>query len=173
MSKDLYPDEHPFIRILKDTEDPDETPYAATTSGYPLYKGSYQTNANAPPPGFHRNDGDYFISFPIKGPDSSIKQAEYVQVILHPNPIVIGIRDDSDKVFTKPLYVALIFHYDGKPVYRVQELEVLKADAEGQEQTDCMICQLNNPLLTAEVHHFCSVSQEINHLEEAMVESKD
>jgi|SRR6266702_1745666 len=43
MSKDIYPAEHPFIHNLKDSDDPDETPYAATTSGYPLYKGSYRT----------------------------------------------------------------------------------------------------------------------------------
>jgi len=43
MSKeDLYPAEHQFIRMLKDTDNPDETPYAATTTGFPLYKGSYQ-----------------------------------------------------------------------------------------------------------------------------------
>src|SRR6266702_1628197 len=39
---DLYPDEHPFIRTLKDSDDPRETPYAATTIGTPLYKGSYR-----------------------------------------------------------------------------------------------------------------------------------
>src|SRR6266702_1534253 len=40
MNEDLYPAEHPFIRVLKDSDDPDETPYAATTTGFPLYKGS-------------------------------------------------------------------------------------------------------------------------------------
>jgi len=39
--EDLYPAEHLFIRTLKDTDDPNKTPYAATTSSYPLYKGSY------------------------------------------------------------------------------------------------------------------------------------
>ncbi len=39
---DLYPAEHPFIRTLTDTDELDETPYVATTTGFPLYKGSYQ-----------------------------------------------------------------------------------------------------------------------------------
>ncbi len=39
----LYPDEHLFIRTIKDSDDPDETLYAATTLGFPLYKGSYRT----------------------------------------------------------------------------------------------------------------------------------
>src|SRR6266702_1262220 len=127
MSKgELYPAEHQFICTLKDSDDPDETPYVATMAGFPLYKGSYRTSHNAVPLGFQWNDGDNFISFPIKGLDGDIKQAEYVQVILHPNPIVVGLQDNSDKVYTKPLYTAPIFHYDGKPVYRAQDLEVLK-----------------------------------------------
>ncbi len=120
---DLYPAKHLFICTLKDSDDPEETPYAATTLGFPLYKGSYQVQCDGPPPGFQPNCGDHFISFPIKGPDGDVKQAEYVQVILHPNPIVIGLHDNSDKVYTKPLYAAPIFHYDGKPVYRAAQLE--------------------------------------------------
>ncbi len=173
MSEDIYPAKHPFIHNLKDSDDPDETPYMATTSGYPLYKGSYRTRSNMVPVGFKRNDGDNFISFPIKGLDGDVKQAEYVQVILHLNPIVIGLQDDSDKVYTKPLYAMPIFHYTGKPVYKVQELELLKKDAKGEEQTNCMIHQLHDPSLTAEVHRFHMVSQEIDHLEEAMVDSED
>src|SRR6266702_2240975 len=84
---DLYPAEHLFIRTIKDSDD--EMPYAATTMGFPLYKGSYQTQRDQIPPGFKPNLGDDFISFPIKGPDGDVKQAEYVQVILHPNPIII------------------------------------------------------------------------------------
>ncbi len=173
MSEDIYPAEHPFIHNIKDSDDPDETPYAATTLGYPLYKGSYRTWSNTVPMGFKRNDGDNFISFPIKGPDGNIRQAEYVQVILHPNPIVIGLCNDSNKVYTKPLYAAPIFHYGGKPMYKAQELELLKKDAKGEEQTNRMIYQLHDPSLTVEVHRFHMVSQEIDHLEEAMVNNED
>ncbi len=44
--EDLYPAEHLFIHTLKDSDDPDETPYVATTTGFPLYKGSYQFKRN-------------------------------------------------------------------------------------------------------------------------------
>ncbi len=170
---DLYPAEHPFICTLKDSDAPDETPYVATTTGFPLYKGSYRLKRDEVPLGFKPNLGDNFISFPIKGPDGDIKQAEYVQVILHPNPIVIGLCDDSDKVYTQPLYAAPIFHYDGKPVYRAEQLETLKMGAEGQNQTDRMIRHLNDPSLTAEVHHFHMMMQELEQLEEAIAESED
>ncbi len=153
MSKgDLYPAEHQFICTLKDTDNPNETPYVATTTGFPLYKGSYQVRHNEVPPGFKPNLGDHFISFPITGPDGTVQQVEYVQVILHPNPIVIGLCNDSSKIFTKPLYAAPIFHYDGKPVYRAEQLEKLKLGVEGQDQMDQMIRHLNDPSLTAKVH---------------------
>jgi len=51
-NEDLYPAEHPFICTLKDSDNPDETPYAATTTGFPLYKGSYQVKRNEVPLGF-------------------------------------------------------------------------------------------------------------------------
>ncbi len=170
---DLYPAEHMFICTLKDSNDPDETPYAATTLGFPLYKGSYRTKHDQIPLGFKPNLGDHFVSFPIKGPDGDIKQAEFIQIILHPNPIVIGIRDDSDKVYTKPLYAAPIFHYDGKPMYKSEQLEKLKQGAEGQDQTDRMIRRLNDPSLIAEIHRFRVLGQELGRLEEAILASED
>ncbi len=46
---DLYPAEHLFIRTLKDSDNPHETPYTATTTGFPLYKGSYCVKQNEVP----------------------------------------------------------------------------------------------------------------------------
>jgi len=170
---ELYPAEHPFICILKDSDDPDKTPYIVTTAGFPLYKGSYQTARNTVPPGFKRNNGENFVAFPIKGTDGEVKQVEYVQVILHPNPLVVRLRNDSDKVYTQPLYAVPVFHYDGKPVYKVQELEKLKMDAKGREQMDCMIHRLHDPLLTAEVHRYRVMTQELGRLEEAIAKGED
>ena len=96
-----------------------------------------------------------------------------MQVILHPNPIVVGLRDDSDKVYTKPLYVAPIFHYDGKPTYRAEQLEALKQGAEGQDQTDRMVRRLNDPSLTAEVHRFRAMAHELERVEDAIAENED
>jgi len=76
-------------------------------------------------------------------------------------------------VYSKLLYASPIYHYDGKPTYTTQELEMLKGDTEGKVQTDCMIHCLHNPSLTAEVHHFHMVSQELNRVEEALIDSED
>ncbi len=43
--KDWYPDEHPFIKNHRDSDDPNETPYALMTTGYLLYKRSYMPAA--------------------------------------------------------------------------------------------------------------------------------
>jgi len=55
--RDWYPDEHPFIKNYRDSDDPNETPYALTTSGYPLYKRSYMptTLQKQDPIGFNPN----------------------------------------------------------------------------------------------------------------------
>ncbi len=170
---DLYPAEHLFIRMLRDSDNPHETPYTATTTGFPLYKGSYRVKRDEVPLGFKPNCRDNFISFPITSPEGDVRQAEYVQVILHPNPIVVGLHDDSDKVYTKLLYTMPIFHYDGKPVYQAEQLEALKLGAEGQDQTNRMIRRLNDPSLKAEVHRFHAMAQELGRLEEAIAESED
>ncbi len=47
-----------------------------------------------------------------------------------PNPLVIGLHNDTDKVYSKLLYTSPVYSFNGKPVYTVQELEVLKMDAE-------------------------------------------
>ncbi|SRR6266702_1687435 len=66
--EDLYPAEHLFVRMLKDTDDPNETPYTATTSGYPLYKRSYGISSSTKgqaPLGFIHNRRDQYIPYPI------------------------------------------------------------------------------------------------------------
>jgi len=64
---DWYPDEHPFIKSQRDTDDPNETPYTMTTSGYPLYKKSFMPTAKQryEPIRFNSNRGVQYIDYPI------------------------------------------------------------------------------------------------------------
>ncbi len=175
--EDLYPAEHIFVRTLKDTDDPNETPYTATTSGYPLYKGSYSISSSSKgqvPPGFVHNRGDQYIPYPIQGPhDNKVQQAQYVQTIMGPNPLIIGLRDNTNKVYSKPLYAMPIYSFKGKPVYTIQDLEVLKSNMEDQECWDCMIQHLGDPSLTVEVHRFHVLMDELDRMEEVLVANKD
>src|SRR6266702_75924 len=114
--RDWYPDEHPFIKNYRDSDDPNETPYALTTSRYPLYKKKYMSAAlqAQDPIGFNPNWGIHYIDYPIRLPSKpTTQQAHYTQAIMAPNPLVIALRKDSDKVFSKPLYASPVYHFDG------------------------------------------------------------
>ncbi len=140
--RDWYPDEHPFIKNYRDSDDANETPYTLTTSGYPLYKRSYMPAAlqQQDPIGFYPNRGPHYIDYPIRLPnESTTQQADYTQAIMAPNPLVIALRRDLDKVFSKPLYASAVYAFDGKPTYATAELDYLKADVQGREFMDWLI----------------------------------
>ncbi len=111
---DWYPDEHPFIKNTRDSDDPNETPYMLTTTGYPLYKKSYMPAAlmRQDPIGFKPNRGVHYIDYPIRLPgETTSQQAQYTQAIMAPNPLVVVIWRDSDKVFSKCYDPDTFFHF--------------------------------------------------------------
>jgi len=174
--QDWYPAEHPFIKNYRDSDDPEETPYALTTSGYPLYKRSYMPAAlqQQDPIGFHPNRGVNYIDYPIRLPhERASQQASYTQAIMAPNPLVIALWKDSDKVFSKPLYASAVYAFDGKPTYAAGELDYLKADAEGREFTDRLIDCEGDLSLKAEVHRFHMIMSELERMEMVLVENKE
>jgi len=174
--RDWYPDEHPFIKNARDSDNDDETPYTLTTSGYPLYKRSYMPAAlqRQDPIGFNVNRGPHYIDYPIRLPnESTVQQADYTQAIMAPNPLVIAIRRDSDKVFSKPLYASAVYAYDGKPTYATGELDYLKADAQGREFTDRLIDREGDLSLKAEVHRFRMITSELERMETVLVENEE
>jgi len=174
--KDWYPDEHPFIKNYHDSDDLNETPYALTTTGYPLYKKMYMPAAmqRRDPIGFNPNQGVHYIDYPIRLPhESTTQQAHYTQAIMAPNPLVIALRQDSDKVFSKPLYTSLVYAFDGKPTYATGKLDYLKADAQGREFTDRLIDREGDLSLKAEVHRFRMLMAELERMETVLVENEE
>ena len=92
------------------------------------------------PIGFNPNRGVHYIDYPIHLPNKpTTQQAHYTQAIMAPNPLVIALRKDLDKVFSKPSYASPVYAFDGKPTYTTGELNYLKADAAGREFTDRLI----------------------------------
>jgi len=174
--RDWYPDEHPFIKNTRDSDDPDETPYTLTTSGYPLYKRSYMPAAlqRQDPIGFYPNRGAHYIDYPIRLPNEpTTQQAHYTQAIMAPNPLIIALRKDSDKVFSKPLYASPVYIFDGKPTYATGELDYLKADAQGREFTDRLIDREGDLSLKAEVHRFHMITNKLERMETVLVENEE
>jgi len=173
---DWYPDEHPFIKNQRDTTDPNETPYAMMTSGFPLYKRSFMPAVvqQRDPVGFNANRGVQYIDYPIQLPgETTTRQADYTQPIMAPNPLVVGLRRDSDKVFSKPLYASPVYKFDGKPTYAQADLDYLKINAPGWEMTDRLISRANDLSLTAEVHRFRVIDAEIDRMNQVLAENED
>src|SRR6266702_5823505 len=174
--RDWYPDEHPFIKSQCDTDDPNKTPYMMTTSRYLLYKRSYMPTImqRHEPLGFNTNDGVNYIDYPIHLPsEMTTRQVHYTQAIMAPNPLVVVLRTDTDKVFSKPLYAAPVYKFEGKPTYATTELDYLKADAQGWEITDRLIDRTHDILLKAEVHRFHVITVELDRMERVLVENED
>ena len=64
------------------------------------------------PIGFYPNRGPHYIDYPIRLPhESTTQQADYTQAIMAPNPLVIALWKDSDKVFSKPLYASAVYAF--------------------------------------------------------------
>ncbi len=174
--RDWYPDEHPFIKGTRDSDNLDKTPYTLTTEGYPLYKRAYMPAAlqRQDPIGFNPNWGAHYIDYPIRLPhELTTQQAHYTQAIMAPNLLVIALWKDSDKVFSKPLYASPVYAFDGKPTYATGELDYLKANAQGREFMDRLIDQEGNLSLKAEVHQFCMVTAELERMETVLVENEE
>jgi hypothetical protein len=116
--EDLFPAEHPFIR-LEPAARPDDTPHLCATDGTPLYKGNIsnallhayahpaaprrRARPDQPPPGFVHNRGDQYVPF-VTTHNNVRRQVDFVQTIFTANPLVIGVRTDTDLVFAKPLH---------------------------------------------------------------------
>ncbi len=126
------------------------------------------------PIGFKPNRGVHYIDYPIRGPhDTTTQQAHYMQAIMAPNPLVVALRKDSDKVYSKPLYASPVYKFEGKPMYKTEELDYLKADAKGRDMTDRMIGHVSDLSLTAEIHRFRVITAELDRMEQVLIKNEE
>jgi hypothetical protein len=116
--EELFPAEHPFIRLEPATL-PNDTPHICATDSTPLFKGNVsnallhayahpsaprrQARPNQSLPGFVQNQGNNYVPF-ITTYNGVRQPVNFLQTILTPDPLVIGICKDSDFVFAKPLH---------------------------------------------------------------------
>ncbi|KAH9025243.1 hypothetical protein EDB85DRAFT_2149949 [Lactarius pseudohatsudake] len=92
------------------------------------------------------------------------REACYVQVIMGPDPLVVGIIDESDKVYARPLYTAPRFTYSGKPIYLNVDMALFTEAFEDRAHVDRCLDAIHDPSLTVEVHRYRTVAREEEHL---------
>ncbi len=101
---DYYPAEHTHITYGQVAND---TPHAQTTEGNNMYQATVQVGRTHRPPvnwqlnaplGFHLNSRPQYIPCPIRV-NGVMQQAKYIQVIMGPNPMVLGVINESDLVY--------------------------------------------------------------------------
>jgi hypothetical protein len=180
----LFPAEHPFIRLEPATL-PDDTPHICATDGTPLFKGNVgntllhaYTHPSAPcrhvrpnqsPPGFIQNRGNNYVPF-ITTYNGVRQPVNFVQTILTPDPLVIGICQDSDFVFAKPLHATPEYLFGERPIYVLEDLEVLDEGHIRRAMIDREVAELHDVTVHAEVTRYRVLTAELVYLESCLME---
>ncbi len=157
--QDYYPAEHTHISYGQITND---TPHAQTTEGNNMYRATIQVGRTHRPPvnwhlnmplGFHLNAGPQYLPCPITV-RGVMHQAKYIQVIMGPNPMVLGIIDKSNLVYPQPLYVTPILTFTQCPIYPQEDLDVLTAEHTDHAIINRCAKDLGDESVIAEIHCF-------------------
>ncbi len=174
-NRDYYPAEHTHISYGQITND---TPHAQTTKGNNMYRATMQVGRThgAPvdwrlnvPPGFHLNIGPRYIPCPIRIRGVT-QQAKYVQIIMGPNPIVLGVVDKSDLIYPRPLYATPLLTFAHHPIYPQEDLDVLTAEHTDHAVVDRCARDMGDKSVIAEIHHFQTLTQEGDRIEARIIE---
>ncbi|KAH9010100.1 hypothetical protein EDB85DRAFT_2161867 [Lactarius pseudohatsudake] len=139
---------------LGDADNPRETLFACDTTGHPLYRGDVRVdiedaihpavrlrylgggNGGQPPRGYKHNRGKDFVHYPITNAQGVMRQATFVQVIMGPDPQILALMADSDKVYTRPLYAEPQVREAGKPHYAPEDMYAFVGGHSNQHQVD-------------------------------------
>ncbi len=173
--RDYYPAEHTHISYGQIAND---TPHAQTTEGNNMYRATVQVGRTHGdpvnwrlnvPPGFHLNMGPRYIPCPIRIRGVT-RQAKYIQVIMGPNPMVLGVVDESDLVYPRPLYTTPFLTFARRPIYPQEDLDVLTAEHTDHATVDRCTRDLGDELVIAEIHRFRVLTQEGDRIEAQIIE---
>jgi hypothetical protein len=164
---------------------PDDTPHLCATDSTPLYKGNIsnallhaythpaaprrRTQPDQPLPGFVHNRGNQYVPF-VTTHNNVRQQVDFVQTILTSNPLVIGIRTDTDLVFAKPLHATPEYVFGTRPIYIMEDLEVLDEGHARRAMIDREIAELHDITVRAEVVHYRSLAADLVYLEGRLME---
>jgi hypothetical protein len=164
----LFPAEHPLIRLGSATL-PDDTPYVRAMDGTPLFKDN--TRSDQPPPGFVQNRGSNYVPF-ITTYKGVRQPVNFVQTVLTSNSLVIGLREDSRFVYAKSLHATPEYLFRERPIYALEDLEVLNEDHARRALIDRKIIGLADVTVLAEVIRYRALTADLAHSKSHLVESE-
>jgi hypothetical protein len=84
----------------------------------------HRARPDQPLPGFVHNRGDQYVPF-VTTHNNVRRQVDFVQTIFTANPLVLGICTDTVFVFAKPLHTTPKYVFGIRPIYVMEDLEVL------------------------------------------------
>jgi hypothetical protein len=164
---------------------PDDTPHIRATNGTPLFKGNVSNallHAYAHPsaprrqarpdqslPGFVQNCGNNYVPF-ITTYNGVRQPVNFVQTILTPDPLVIGICKDSDFVFAKPLHATPEYLFGEQPIYVLEDLEVLDEGHVQHAMIDREVAELHDVTVHTEVTRYRALTADLAYLEGHLME---
>jgi hypothetical protein len=163
--EELFPAKHPLIRHGSATL-PDDMPYVRAMDGTPLFN----TRLDQPPPGFVRNCGDDYIPF-ITTYHGVRQPVNFVQTVLTSNSLVIGLRVDSSFVYAKSLHATPVYPFRERPIYALEDLEVLDEDHARRAVINRKIEGLTDIMVLAEVVRYHALTVDLAHSKSHPVES--
>jgi hypothetical protein len=97
-------------------------------------------------------------------------QVDFIQTIFTANPLVIGIHTDTDLVFAKPLHATPEYVFGTRPVYIMEDLEVLDEGHARHAMIDREIAELHDIMVHAEVVCYRSLATDLVYLEGRLME---
>jgi hypothetical protein len=156
-----------------------DMPRLCTTDGTPLYKGNVShahpatpcspTQPDQPPPGFVNNQGDQYVPF-ITTHDNVWRQVDFIQTILTSNPLVIGLCKDTDFVFAKPLHATPEHVFGTRPIYILEDLEVLDEGHERCAMIDREVAELRDVTVCTKVTRYRTLTADLAYLKGRLME---
>jgi hypothetical protein len=121
------------------------------------------------PPGFVHNRGENYVPF-ITTYNAVRQLVNFIQTILTPDPLVVGICTDSDFVFVKPLHTTPEYVFRARPIYLLEDLEVLDEGHTRRTMIDQEVAELCDVTVRAEIVRYRALAANLVYLEGRLME---
>jgi hypothetical protein len=95
---------------------------------------------------------------------------DFVQTILTPDPLVIGLRKDAGFVFAKPLHATPEYVFGERPIYVLEDLEILDEGHVWRTMIDREVAELHDVMVRAKVIRYRALTADLAYLEVRLME---